>query len=105
VVTLQREAKWDQAMAAAKSCCFSSGVPVSCDRAGQLIDLRNFTKPRGSDGAKALYEKACNADVARGCLNLGHVEKEADHVEAARALYKKACALGLPDGCIEELQL
>jgi hypothetical protein len=96
IVSLQRDGKLDAALALGRSCC-DSGAASSCDRTGQLLQLR------GSTDARPLYEKACNAGHGRACFNLGNLEKEAGKVGTAKDLYQKGCELGSTDACVAQL--
>jgi hypothetical protein len=96
IVSLQREGKLDAALALGRSCC-EGGAASSCDRAGQLLQLR------GSKDARPLYEKACNAGHGRACFNLGNLEKEAGKMGTAKDLYQKGCELGSTDACVAQL--
>jgi uncharacterized protein len=53
--------------------------------------------------AIGLFEKACEAGLAGGCLNLGlahqHGDGVAKNLERAKALFKKGCEFGFVPAC------
>ena len=78
---------------------------------GNSIDCNNlavnFSNEKDFVKAKGYYEKACNAELATACSNLGQIYEqglvdEQKDIEKALKLYKLACDSGDGVGCYNE---
>lgn len=79
-----------------------------CVSLGVQLDARASTNPDGPKRAVELYRKACDQNVASGCLFLGYTYSgDGGHVGAppdpalAASHFKKACELGSSEACTE----
>ena len=79
-----------------RRCCWVQDTSVSCMRHGEGV-AQNLAK------AAALYQQACDAGDAVGCVNLGGLAFErqgvAQDLAKAVALYQQACDAGDASGC------
>jgi TPR repeat protein len=55
--------------------------------------------PRDRNGALALYDQACGANVAAACIQAGVMYRYAGRDDKANARSERDCTLGDHDGC------
>lgn len=87
-------------------------VPLSdaCDALGHAYEAGIGVEPPKKDEEKAneLYQKACDARYAPGCVSAGLLavaKKGKDNVKKAADFYERACKLDARQGCFELAEL
>jgi uncharacterized protein len=85
-------------------------LAAACDALGHAYQDGVGVEPPKADEEKAaaLYERACHAKFAKGCVSGGNLlAKERREAEVARAadLYEQGCKIDAEEGCFELAQL
>lgn len=90
-------------LAPARAAC-GAGDPLGCVVAGWMLGAERggILQPELETAAqaRALFQQACDAGYARGCTELGFMEKAAGNRDKGRQMLQAACDQGVGNACM-----
>lgn len=91
-----------------KACEAENAIPKACTRLGEMYKSGEGVEKKDLDKANELFEKACTADFAPGCVARANeyiAKPGKDNLPPAVEMLEKACQLDANFGCFELAEL